>query len=456
MAIKTKPHQRLGPRPLPIHLMAANAYYMSLIAASLTLKGESIVWSPNLKLRARELMGRLEALAPHPQKKPNQKKPPPENQPQKKSTRKSQHADAEALRQEPSIDVLFTQAVEAEARQRLGAMLKGINAYRHHPYHRSASEPDILWREGTSQLLDYRRFRTESKNNRPVLLIPSLVNRAYIMDLQQDHSFARHLAQAGHSVFLLDWNAPGAIEQTFDLGDYIARTRRAIDACAAQCGTPIAAIGYCMGGILALAASLGIQDRVDALILMATPWDFHAERPDQAKALAALLPGLEPGMTQSGELAVDVLQALFAGLDPMLAVRKFITFAHHDTNSTAARSFVALEDWLNDGVALAAPVARDCIAGWYGRNATAQGTWRVDGLPCDPSQWSKPTLALIPAADRIVPPASARALAATLPRCLELTPPVGHIGMMTARNARAAVWDPVLEFLSDPEGSMPL
>ena len=450
MATKTKPHQRLGPRPLPIHLMAASGYYMSLIAASLTLKNGSIVWSPDLKPRAQDLIERLEALARHPQRKPS-----PENQPQKSRTPKSLHADTAAPLQERSIDVLFTQAVEAEARKRLGAMLKGINTYRHHPYHRSVSEPDILWQEGTSQLLDYRPFRTGSESHRPVILIPSLVNRAYIMDLQQDHSFARHLAQAGHSVFLLDWGAPGSIEQTFDLGDYIARTRRAIDACAAECDTPIAAIGYCMGGVLALAASLGIQDRVDALILMATPWDFHAERPDQAKALAALLPGLEPGMTQSGELAVDVLQALFAGLDPMLAVRKFITFAHHDTNSTAARSFVALEDWLNDGVALAAPVARDCIAGWYGRNATAQGTWRVDGLPVDPSQWSKPTLVLIPAADRIVPPASAHALAAKIPQCLELTLPVGHIGMMTARNAQTEVWGPVLKFLSDPKGSVP-
>ncbi|HAJ20658.1 MAG TPA: poly-beta-hydroxybutyrate polymerase, partial [Rhodospirillaceae bacterium] len=81
--------------------------------------------------------------------------------------------------------------------------------------------------------------------------------------------------------------------------------------------------------------------------------------------------------------------------------------------------------------------------------------WRVDGLPVDPSQWSKPTLVLIPAADRIVPPASAHALAAKIPQCLELTLPVGHIGMMTARNAQTEVWGPVLKFLSDPKGSVP-
>ncbi|MDF1747735.1 MAG: alpha/beta fold hydrolase [Alphaproteobacteria bacterium] len=281
-----------------------------------------------------------------------------------------------------------------------------------------------------------------------------MVNRAYILDLQQEHSFARHLAQAGHPVFLLDWDAPGPIEQTFDLGDYVARLRRGIKACSELCGTPIAAIGYCMGGNLALAASLGVQDHVDTLVLMATPWDFHADRPDQSQALAALLPGLEPGMARSKELAVDILQGLFAGLDPMLAVRKFIAFAERDPDSVTAQSFVALEDWLNDGVPLSAPVARDCIAGWYGENSTAQGNWRIDGLPVDPQQWSKPTLALVPASDRIVPPSSAHALAAKIPRCLELVPSVGHIGMVTARNAPTEVWAPILNFLADPNGSV--
>ena len=34
------------------------------------------------------------------------------------------------------------------------------------------------------------------------------------------------------------------------------------------------------------------------------------------------------------------------------------------------------EDWLNDGVPLAAAVARLCLGEWYGGNTTASGSWR--------------------------------------------------------------------------------
>ena len=58
------------------------------------------------------------------------------------------------------------------------------------------------------------------------------------------------------------------------------------------------------------------------------------------------------------------------------------------------------EDWLNDGVPLAAPVARECIGGWYGANAPARGAWRVAGLPVD-----RVRLNAIARAHRLRPPA---------------------------------------------------
>lgn len=420
--------QRQGPRPLPVHLTAASAYYTTSIAASLALKQGLIDWSPDLRAEANSLMTALEHLS---------EKQHPENG--------RQHGNPNGT----PTDQAFTMAVEAEARDRIGHMLKGVEAYRAHPYHRAPPSPDVFWSEGTTRLLDYRRFGPGSVSKHPVLLIPSLINRAYILDLRETHSLARRLSGDGHAVFLLDWDAPGTIERAFGLDQYIARLRRAIAATTEETARPVAAVGYCMGGLLALAGALGVEDRVDALVVMATPWDFHADRPEQAAALAAMLPSLEPLMEAVGELPIDVLQGLFAGLDPMMAVKKFARFATADPDSAAAHAFVALEDWLNDGVALAAPVARACIGDWYGRNTPMTGDWRVDGLPVDPKQWTKPSLALIPSDDRIVPPASARALSDILPDCKTLTPPVGHIGMVTARGAPTRVWDPLCAFLDD-------
>src|SRR3546814_2051767 len=81
-----------------------------------------------------------------------------------------------------------------------------------------------------------------------------------------------------------------------------------------------------------------------------------------------------------------LLQGLFASLDPQLVVRKFLAFGRLDAASRKAEEFVALEDWLNDGVPLAAPVARECLGRWYGDNATARGQWRLAGCPVDPTQ----------------------------------------------------------------------
>ena len=108
-------------------------------------------------------------------------------------------------------------------------------------------------------------------------------------------------------------------------------------------------------------------------MFLATPWDFHAEGSGPATANSRLMALAKPFVDLWGELPVDLLQAAFASLDPLLAARKFIRFADLDPSSEAAATFVALEDWLNDGVPLAAPVARACIEDWYGANSPAAG-----------------------------------------------------------------------------------
>ena len=170
--------------------------------------------------------------------------------------------------------------------------------------------------------------------------------------------------------------------------------------------------------------------------------------PEQARLLGALAPSFEPLLQSLGELPVDAIQALFACLDPSLVLRKFLDFARLDPASERARQFVALEDWLNDGVPMAAEVARECLAGWYGENRTGRGQWRVAGKLIDPTRLALPTLVVIPHQDRIVPPGSALALASALPKAQVLRPPTGHIGMMAGGRAEGEVWQPVASWLS--------
>ena len=322
------------------------------------------------------------------------------------------------------------------------ALLKGLAAYRRHPHRRSLPDPAVLWQEGSARLLDYA-----TAGGKPVLFVPSLVNRAYVLDLDEGASLMRFLAANGIRPLLLDWGWPGPAERRFTLTDHIAgRLERAM--MAAPAGLVLA--GYCMGGLLALAAALRRPDRVSALALLATPWDFGAD--PQAQGLAKMLPGLEPLMEPQGEyggaLGVDMLQSLFAMLDPYGIPEKFRAFGRLDPASARARRFVALEDWLNDGVPLAAPVARETMGGWYGGNTPGRGEWAVAGLPVTPADWRGPAFVAIPARDRIVPPASALPLAAALPGAVVHVAQAGHIGMVAGQSAEAALWRPFLAWLN--------
>ena len=329
------------------------------------------------------------------------------------------------------------QAVLTAALEKDSALLAGIAAYRRHPWTRDLADPPEIWREGDTRVLDFGGDGT------PLLFVPSLVNRASVLDLAPGQSMMRFFADAGCRTLLLDWGWPGALERGFGLADYIARLERAL---AAQ-AQPVILVGYCMGGLLALAAAQRVPDRVTSLALLATPWDFHAGTEGRAEALARLLPLLEPAMALTGTLPIDGLQTLFTMLDPFGVGDKYRRFGKLDQTSARAASFVAIEDWLNDGVPLAAPVAREVLEGWYGENRPVRGAWQVDGKSVRPEQLRLPSFVAIPARDRIVPPESAELLASAIPGATVIRPAAGHVGMVAGTGATRALWQPLLEWV---------
>jgi polyhydroxyalkanoate synthase subunit PhaC len=326
-------------------------------------------------------------------------------------------------------------------------LLKGIAAYRRHPWQRELLDPPTIWAEGSTRLLDYG-----PPDGMPLFVVPSLVNRAYVLDLMPGHSMLRYLADQGVRPLLLDWGFPGEIERGFSLTDYIAgRLERALEfAVSVIGGARIALCGYCMGGSMVVAVAERRPDLVARLVLLAAPWDFWAAGAQQAKDVAALLPALEPALSFGGTLPVDALQILFSMLDPGSVAAKYRDFGRQDQASPRARMFVAMEDWLNDGIPLVAPVARETLGFWYGANTPADGTWRVLGLAVHPENLRLPCFIAAPGRDRIVPPESARALAAAIPGAELHLPQAGHIGMVAGSTAKAALWERLVSWLRCP------
>ena len=319
------------------------------------------------------------------------------------------------------------------------ALVAGIAAYRRHPWQRDLADPPAIWAEGGSRLLDYGRAGAP-----PVLFVPSLVNRAHVLDLMGGQSMLRFLADGGVRPLLLDWGWPGAVESRFTLTDYVAgRLERAILAT----GEQVTLAGYCMGGLMAVAGALRRPDRIVRLALLATPWDFWSPDEAGARRLAAFLPWLEPAFATLGSMPVDALQMLFSLLEPGSVGAKYRDFGAQDQQTARARRFVALEDWLNDGVPLAAPVAREVLGGWYGENTPAAGTWRIAGAAVRPQELRMDSFVAVPAQDRIVPSESALPLAGCLPGAVVHRPKAGHVGMVAGSNAEAALWAPLLAWL---------
>jgi polyhydroxyalkanoate synthase len=340
----------------------------------------------------------------------------------------------------------------------LTRMLDGIAAWQRHPWRRDIAEPPTIWRRGAARILDYGATDAAGRDGPPVLVIPSLVNRGYVLDLHPRRSMLRWLAAQGLRPLLLDWGQPGMAERDFTLSDYVRlRLAPALEAARMHSpdGSAPALVGYCMGGTLAAAVASAGRDRVSRLALIGSPWDFSAMQGiggaliGLAKTEDRVTAGLRLDAIGSafGALPVDALQLAFATLDPTLASRKFRALAAMDQGGPRAEMFAATEDWLNDGVTLAIPAAKELLFDWYLDNAVGRGVWAPEGAPVRPRAIAAPTLAFCSNNDRIAPSACAEALPLAIPRAQVLRPSTGHVGMIIGSEAERQVWRPLASFL---------
>ncbi|MBL0941798.1 MAG: alpha/beta fold hydrolase [Alphaproteobacteria bacterium] len=333
-------------------------------------------------------------------------------------------------------------AVAQEAESRFHNFLKGVHLYQASTYNRLASDLKVIWERGATRALDYGDF---SHPNAPIVLcIPSLVNRSYILDLVEGNSMMRYLADKKLRPILVDWGELSDQERGFSLEDYIKQDL--IPILEILSPQPIYVVGYCMGGLLA-AALAQLSPQIKSLVLIATPWDFHADQQWLIPYLEYYSQFLEQIINSSNELSVEMIQFMLNALNPLSVIKKFRSLGENEPNTEILDKFSAVEDWLNDCVPLAPQVAKECLFGWYRDNTPNSGNWQILGQTITPKNLNIPTLAIIPQRDVIVPPASAQALADKIESCQIIKPQLGHIGAIIGHSARIEVWEPMIHFL---------
>jgi polyhydroxyalkanoate synthase len=334
-----------------------------------------------------------------------------------------------------------------EVAQDMKQMLLGIQKYQAHPYKAERKKLDVIWQAGETTISTIPGHAAP-ENSPVVLLVPSMVNRAYILDLMPERSLLHWLGAQGIVPYLLDWGEGVEDEGQQSIEDIVLqRLVPAIDFAAAKTRKKVHVLGYCMGGTLVAGAAQNAAQNMASLTFLAAPWDFHAGTKTMLARVKFWSPSAFPAIAEKGHLPMDWMQMLFASLDPRSSARKFASFVDMPDDSDEARLFVAVEDWLNDGVDLPGQVAQECIKGWFFENATAEGKWVVKGEAVDPAKIKLPSLVISSRKDRLVDYETATAIAAKLPVSKVVNPACGHIGMIAGSKAVEKVWTPIAEWV---------
>ena len=136
----------------------------------------------------------------------------------------------------------------------------------------------VILRTPVFELIQYRPV-TPAVRPVPLVIVPPVINKFYVMDLAPDRSMVEYLVSRGLQVFMISWRNPDARHAHWDLDTYGQAILDAMDAAGRITGSEQAVLaGACSGGIIAamVAAHLaraGQQDRIAALTLMVTVLD---------------------------------------------------------------------------------------------------------------------------------------------------------------------------------------
>src|SRR3954470_17011665 len=84
----------------------------------------------------------------------------------------------------------------------------------------AATPGSVIMQNPLMQLIQYAP-QTSEVHKRPLLYVPPLVNKYYLLDLQPKSSLINWLVEQGHMLFVISWINPGPELADHGLGDYL-------------------------------------------------------------------------------------------------------------------------------------------------------------------------------------------------------------------------------------------
>jgi len=299
----------------------------------------------------------------------------------------------------------------------------------------------VVWTENKWRLL--RFAPVEPRFATPILLVPSLINRWYVLDLGPGRSLIEWLVAQGHVVYCIDWGTPGDEDRflTWDDigGRYLGRAVR-LAARASSTGD-VHVLGYCLGGTLATAYVAAFPEGVASLLALAAPIDFSNAG---IMSTWTRTPTFDTSslLDAFGNVPWRLMQASFRMLRPTLNAAKVVAVLDRAWDDEFLDGFLATEHWGNDNVSFPGACYVRYIDELYRENRLVAGTFTVCGRPALLPSIKCPVLAVAFADDHIVPLASAQPLIDLVgSRDKQIVVDRGgHVGAVVSRKAADRLW----------------
>lgn len=240
----------------------------------------------------------------------------------------------------------------------------------------------------------------------PLLIIPPVINKYYILDIAPGRSMIEHFLQQGQQVFTISWRNPKARHRDWGFDAYGAAIIEALGAAQKIAGTDSAhLLGTCSGGILAsmVAAHLseiGEGDRIAGLTLAVTVLDqsnagFASAAMGERGAQAAIRASAAKGYLDGKAMA-----EMFAWLRPTDLVWRY--WVNNYVQGRAPAAFDVLF-WNADTTRMAAALHEDMVLMAVHNALTTPGAVTMLGTPVDLSAITADSYIIAGVADHISP-----------------------------------------------------
>ena len=308
---------------------------------------------------------------------------------------------------------------------------------------------EIIKMKGRFHLHHYKS-EVSPKHKTPLLIVYSLINRHYILDLLPKVSVIKNLQSQGFDVFTTDWETPASYDKNLTLATYAEEyLENAVEKIKEITGSEkVSLFGYCWGGLFALIYCATNQDSVKNMILHATPVDIEKEETVIENWAAHL--NADGLVDTIGNVPGWLLNLMFILRNPIETMLKYPRYFSELRNIDEIKQFFAIEGWLYDSRPIIGEVYREILDQVYRKNLLIKNKMKVGTDIINLKNITVPVLDIIGTTDDLVPSSASKsvmdAIGSTDKKLIEF--PTGHVGLCISQIAHEKLWPEVGSWLA--------